>query len=629
MRPEFAGLAALVVVAPVVAVEVEVRVEGERKPWHKVTLSIDGPEAREADDDPNPFTDYRLTVTFRHQSGSPTYRVPGYFAADGDATNSSADSGHVWRAHLAPDAPGRWDYAVSFREGKGIALDDRAEGEPVVDCDGKSGSFRVEPGDKAGPDFRARGRLEYAGSRYLRFAGTGEPFLKAGADAPETLLAYRDFDGTATRKAPLKSWGPHVRDWTAGDPTWKDGKGKGLIGALNYLASQGCNAYSFLTYNVGGDGDNVWPFAGPEQKFHYDCSKLDQWQVVFDHGQALGLFAHFKLQEQENDDDRKHNPKGLDQAAKVPAALDGGDLGPERTLYLRELVARFGYLLALNWNLGEENTQSADQQRAMAGYLRATDPYPHSIVVHTFPNRQDAIYRALLGDKSALTGASLQNGWEVAHERTLKWIEASAEAGRPWVVCNDEQNPAGLGVPPDPGFEGKDGVARDPKTPGARGYTLDDIRKRTLWGTLTAGGAGVEYYFGYQLPQNDILCEDFRSRERSWEYARIALEFFNQHVPFAEMANADALVGNPDHIGKGRYGFAKPGEVYLVYLPDGGSVDLDLADASGPFRVQWFDPRRGGPLVDGDVRTVSGGSKVTLGPPPSDPGEDWAVLIRK
>src|SRR5690606_8458592 len=144
------------------------------------------------------------------------------------------------------------------------------------------------------------------------------------------------------KNAPLKTWGPHVRDWKPGDPTWKGGKGKGMIGALNYLAGRGVNAFSFIPYNAGGDGDNVWPFASHDDKLHYDCSKLDQWAVVFDHAQALGLYLHFKMQEQENDDDG-------------PASLDGGDLGPERKLYCRELVARFGHELALNWNLGEEN----------------------------------------------------------------------------------------------------------------------------------------------------------------------------------------------------------------------------------------------------------------------------------
>jgi hypothetical protein len=48
-----------------------------------------------------------------------------------------------------------------------------------------------------------------------------------------------------------------------------------------------------------------------------------------------------------------------------------------------------------------------------------------------------------------------------------------------------------------------------------------------------AGGAGVEYYFGYKLPQNDLACEDWRSRDKSWDFRRIALEFFPANkIPF-------------------------------------------------------------------------------------------------
>jgi hypothetical protein len=88
----------------------------------------------------------------------------------------------------------------------------------------------------------------------------------------------------------------------AGNPVWKNDKGKNIIGAINYLASKGCNVFSFLTYNVGGDGDDVWPFTNPTNKLHYDCSKLDQWQIVFDYAQSLGFYLHFKMQETENDD---------------------------------------------------------------------------------------------------------------------------------------------------------------------------------------------------------------------------------------------------------------------------------------------------------------------------------------
>lgn len=601
-----------------------VTISGELKRWHKVTLTLAGPFARERDENPNPFTDYDFTVEFRHESGEPVYRVPGYFAADGQAAETSAEAGNCWRAHLAPDKTGVWTYRVSFLKGKHAAIG--GKGEPLAPYHGVSGQFTVAETDKTGRDFRAKGRLAYVGKHHLQFLGTGEFFLKAGADAPETFLAYADFDGTiATKKnVPLHKWEPHIRDWQPSDPSWKNGKGKGMIGALNYLASKGVNAFSFMPYNAGGDGDNVWPFVERNDKFHYDCSKLDQWGIVFDHATSLGLYLHFKLQEQEMDDNRlgeKANKK------VVPESLDGGVLGPERKLYCRELIARFAHNLALNWNIGEENTQSAEEQRAMIQYIWEMDPYKHHIVIHTFPNWQDRVYSELLGDKSLLTGASLQNGWREVHQRTLQWVQASAKAGRPWVVANDEQGPADLGVPPDPGYQGFDGVARS--GPEDTGYTLHDIRKYTLWGNLMAGGAGVEYYFGYKLPQNDLTCEDYRSRDRSWDYCRIALEFFSRfNIPFWNMTNANALVGNEKNDNT-RYCLAAPGEIYVVYLPTGGTCELDLSKASGTFSVRWYDPRRGGDLQEGSVKEVSAGKKVGLGHPPAEENEDWVILVRK
>jgi hypothetical protein len=276
----------------------------------------------------------------------------------------------------------------------------------------------------------------------------------------------------------------------------------------------------------------------------------------------------------------------------------------------------------------------------MAAAFREVDPYGHPVVIHTYPGEQDRVYTPLLGPASGLTGASLQNHWEVAHQRVLKWRRESARAGRPWVVANDEQGPASLGVPPDPGFEGFSGKAKEKKKEGSpsgvggasgggREYDIDDIRRRTLWGTLMAGGAGVEYYFGYELPQNDLRGEDWRSRERSWDYAAVALRFFaDERIPVDRMEPADGLVGNLAE-DDSRYAFAKRGELYLVYLPRGGTAELDLSGATGPFTVSWLDPRRRGPLQKGSVKEVAGGGIAGIGTPPADPTDDWLAVVRK
>ncbi len=608
------------------------KITGELRQWHKVTLTIDGPFSNESDTIINPFLDYRMSVRFTHESGSPSYLIPGYFAADGDASNTSAESGNKWRAHISPDKPGFWYYEVTFVSGKNIAIDDLSDVKSSSISKSK-GRINIQPTNKTDRDFRGKGRLQYIGKRYLQFAGTKEYFLKVGADSPENLLAYSDFDGTYSYKtegivraneAPtvsLKRWQSHIRDWQSGDPTWKDGKGKGLLGALNYLSGKGCNAISFLTYNAGGDGDDVWPFVSRDDKLHYDCSKLDQWQTIFDHAQKVGLYLHFKLQETENDDSQNES------GTAVTTALDGGNLGIERKLYLREMIARFGYELALNWNLGEENTQSKEQQEAMAGFILNNDPYNHHIVIHTYPDWQERVYLPLLGEHSVLTGISLQNSWNTVHKQTIHWLNEADNAGKSMVVANDEQNPHYTGVPPDPGYNGFDGFAR-PES-GNIQYTINDIRKYTLWGVLTAGGAGVEYYFGYQLPQNDLGCEDWRSRDQSWDYGRIALDFFSDNnIPFWEMKNADDLVGNPLH-DNSKYCFAQPREVYVVYLPDGGSAELDMSNITSAFQVEWYNPRTGGTMQTGTVREIKGPGKSLLGFPPSDRDKDWVVVVRK
>jgi hypothetical protein len=65
-----------------------VAVNGEPKQWHKVTLTLDGPFAHVRDTQPNPFTDCRCNVTSTHESGAPSYLVPGYFAAEGNTAES-------------------------------------------------------------------------------------------------------------------------------------------------------------------------------------------------------------------------------------------------------------------------------------------------------------------------------------------------------------------------------------------------------------------------------------------------------------------------------------------------------------------------------------------------------------
>lgn len=464
--------------------------------WHKMTLSFTGPETSEDAED-NPFLNYRLIATFRH--GDQTLEVPGFYAADGNAAESGASAGNIWQVRFAPSDTGEWSYEISFRKGENIAVSDDLEaGEPIA-FDGQSDTFQVMASEMQGRDFRSKGRLQYVGERYLKFAGTNEYFLKGGTDSPENLLGYQDFDGThvqseveqregeASVDKDFHHYSPHEGEWNKGDPTWQNGKGKGLIGALNYLAEQEMNSIYFLSLNIAGDGKDVWPYTSYDERARFDCSKLDQWETVFTHADRVGLLLHFVTQETENE-----------------LLLDNGDTGPQRKLYYRELIARFAHHLAITWNMGEENgyasftpnAQNDEQRRAMISYIKETDPYQNSVVLHTHssPDPRNAILEPLLGFE-ALDGPSLQiNPVSDVHEETKHWIEASGEAGKQWIVNIDEIGPHYNGLLPDD---------VDPEH--------DTVRYEVLWGNLMAGGAGVEWYFGYKFPNSDLSAEDFHT----------------------------------------------------------------------------------------------------------------------
>jgi Domain of unknown function (DUF5060) len=156
-----------------------VQVLGELRKWHKVTLAFTGPFASETDVI-NPFMQYRFDVTFTHDASGKIYNVPGFFAADGNAANTSASSGNKWYCHFAPDEIGNWTYVASFVEGPDISVSTDA-GLPTS-FHGQSGSFTIESSNKSGRDHRGKGRLMYVGQHHLKYAETGEWFLKAGAD---------------------------------------------------------------------------------------------------------------------------------------------------------------------------------------------------------------------------------------------------------------------------------------------------------------------------------------------------------------------------------------------------------------------------------------------------------------
>jgi hypothetical protein len=564
------------------------RVSGIARRWHKVTLDFDGPESSETAK-PNPFLHFRLNVTFTQENLK--YIVPGYFAGDG----AGGPTGSVWRVHFSPPTVGEWNYAASFHAGFQINVSTDPDAGTPTYSDGASGSFTVRESDKSAPDFRAPtlGLLRNVGTHYLTFDGSGEPWVKGGPNIPENLFGYDGFENTPKARHKFEA---HKVDWRPGDPDWNDGQGKRIIGAFNYIAQQGGNCVYFLPMNVGGDGEDTFPTIGEYEKTRYDNSKLDQWEQVFAHAQSLGIFLHLQLAETENANENYH---------------DGGQLGIERQLFYRQMLARFGHHPGMEYDLGEENDYGPARRVAFARYLKSIDAYDHPVTTHTHGNKYDQFYGPLLGNEDFDITAFQGGNSKMSMAKLIgEWRKRSAESGVKLAISFDEPQKIENDITDE-----KDGYAHG--------------RRNKMWPAYLSGAAGFEWYVqadggGHGL---DHCLEDFREIKAALNWSGYATKFLRQ-LPLLQMA--------PDHdLAKASeqgntYVLTKPGSIYALYNDEAGSgLRLDLSNQTGTYRVQWFDPRNGGGLVDGSVRSVNGGDVVDLGNAPSEINQDWACVVTK
>lgn len=489
------------------------------------TLTFTGPQACEYDS-LNPFSNYRMDVVFT--KGADTLVAPGFFAADGDAANSSAKCGDQWAVNFNPPSAGTWNYNVLFSSGVNAAITGHTN--DTMPPHGEQGALTMEQGVK----------LEYIGERYRRWR-TGEYFLKFGTDSPETFLAYEDFDGTYFQgtggSETLLDYAEHAQDWESGDPVWQDSLGRGMIGALNYLADQEQNAISFVLMNINGDGRNCWPFVAHDTLNRFDVSKLAQWRIVLAHAGALGIHWQAKFGELENHTLLSDN---------------------QWKLMYRELVARFGDLPALTWNLGEEFLFQGlgEQLPARVNYLRSIDPYPNLIVFHNLTVLADIFNNTTV--RNLIDGGSIQIG-------QLHWTDSIMTSlyeynnDSTFVLANDEQGPSDWGVPTD-----TDNLPQ----------TQEQVRQLNQFPVMFLGAEGWEAYYGYDTGCDDLSCDNFRTRENVWEVNRDLREVMSS-IAFWE--------GHPLPLVDTGYCFG--GEELLVYSSV-GSVTLDL---TGEYEVQYFD----------------------------------------
>ena len=135
--------------------------------------------------------------------------------------------------------------------------------------------------------------------------------------------------------------------------------------------------------------------------------------------------------------------------------LDSGDLGIERKLFYREMIARFGHYNGVQWNLSEEyqpgkgrpaDLYSIERIREFADYIKAVDPFNYPLTVHNaWIKPDDPFY----GDsRFDLTSVQYRPEWMRANggKPDFAWYgngtenmrNYSRDAGRPLPIMMDE-----------------------------------------------------------------------------------------------------------------------------------------------------------------------------------------------
>ena len=458
------------------------------------------------------FLDYRVNLIMRHDDGS-SVRVPAYFAADGNAAETGAISGSVWRAHFVPPKSGRWSYRVDFKTGGNIAINDGI-GKPLRKFDGARGAFSVAAA-KANVTDR---RLFDTQSRYLQ-RSDGTPFIQTGVGRPNNILAYTHFDGTYDVGGPngpaqgatqLHRFDTYMKHANIDDPTWRDGKGAAILGVANAYKNLGVNAQTMVAMTIDGDGQAVFPYVDHTDPYVFDVSKLAQWQRVLDHFNDQSVLIDMVLTETEND-----------SWFEVFDGLSAGeDFAPLRKLYYREMVARFGHLPMLVWTLGEENDSSdnrpkapyaqpttAAQHREFANYIRKLDPQDHAI--------------------DSLSDIKLQ-----VRDSSFKTVMTSTQkaqaAGRAWRVTveaplSKEASAGAKNVEADNSHAIKQAAFEE----GAIERAIETV----LWPVLLAGGAGVDWSFDgqYNASPSHVYNKDQDRRDTLLKTSAKVRAFFEDN----------------------------------------------------------------------------------------------------
>jgi hypothetical protein len=487
----------------------------------------------------NPYLDAALVGEFTSPSGK-KFRVDGFH-----------DGGDTWKLRFSPDEEGVWTYRLS---GENVELEQRGRLRCVRSKN--RGFIRIHPENP-----------------YAFAWSDGTPFFPMGD------TCYGLFDDS-----PIT---PELR--------------------RQYLETRRRQRFNFVRMSVGhsyarAQGDpGFWAWGGTPE--HPDLDRLNpeffrRFDALLRQMKECGMNAELLLL-------NFYSLPYTDTKLWTPA---------RERLWLRYLVARYAaFTNIFLWTLSNEYETHPDGAyrldqpgdiewaKTTARMIKQFDPFRHPVTVHpvvssstrgTAPrDPYDPPWRigGFFGEGNEIDVLSQQTGQfgsGTAWNETLQcWNGDSADLVASLRADRHYSKPV---LNTESGYE----YLRGHPTERKQVHHTDKVR-RTAWRVVCAGGyfaAGFNGTIAHSDIWNVIDAPNrysFTIRdEGAAEQLGKLYDFFGA-VPFWKMRPFDGVRG-ADAVA-----LADTGKTYVVYLPHGGDVEVDLSPAPGEFAAEWFDPRTG------------------------------------
>ena len=370
-----------------------------------------------------------------------------------------------------------------------------------------------------------------------------------------------------------------------------------------YFARRAGQGFSHIRFLAGYVQDGPWPWGGSPSNPDLERFNLQYFQQLdslmaqlMEHGLGAEMIL-LNLYDRPVNDPSQWTRQDEDR-------------------WLRYLIARYAaYPNLIQWTVANEYELYPDGKyqidlsdplpqevvwgRDRIAFIQSQDPFDHPVAIHPeitddraaefFPDA-DLIQHQTNGQDKVDRGCYYT--WE--GDGLSEFVVADRSLGKPVVV-------------------GEFGYETNGYT--CRGVNVDtDTLRKSAW-RFRMGGAYFSAGFRSTVYNFDGITFDIDNEggQAQWQL-KILADFFRA-LPFSQLRPTPELVNPPN------LALAIPGQLYVVYAPRGGAVDVDLRGSNGTFEAAWLDPR------DGRWRpapALEGGAPRTLSAPDD---RDWVLKL--